>query len=97
MKITYSPSADAIYLTLNQHIPVKTKRINDQIVLDFDADGNLIGIELLDASTYTDDPNAAIFELLTQSETPDPEIVEQRRKAIAEARRRSKATPSKQE
>jgi uncharacterized protein YuzE len=94
MKITYSPTADAIYIELNQHIPVKTKQINEQIKLDFDVDNNLIGIELLDASTYSDDPHSAIFELLTESERPDPEMIEQRRKAVAEARRQKKVKHS---
>ena len=54
MKITYDKEADAAYIYLE--FPVKdgaakkTVKFNDNIILDFDKKGKLLGIEILDAS-----------------------------------------------
>lgn len=61
MKITYSKKADAVYIYLisNEEIkpmwvkktyPCDTVEVNGMINLDFDNDGKLGGIEILDAS-----------------------------------------------
>jgi len=59
MKITYDDTADAAYIYLADEIEpgavAKTyccdpQEVNGHINLDFDADGRLIGIEVLDAS-----------------------------------------------
>jgi uncharacterized protein YuzE len=60
MKITYDNSANAAYIYLADEIPpggvAKTYccdpgEVKGMINLDFDADGRLVGIEILDAST----------------------------------------------
>jgi uncharacterized protein YuzE len=59
MKISYDQSTDAAYIYLADEIRpggvAKTyccdpQEVNGQIHLDFDSDGRLIGIEVLDAS-----------------------------------------------
>lgn len=54
MKIEYDKEADAAYIYLVEDIgdgkAVRTIQLNDNIILDFDADGKLIGIEVLNAS-----------------------------------------------
>lgn len=50
MKIEYSKEADAIYVYFKETHVAKSKEIEDGVVVDFDADGQLIGIEVLDAS-----------------------------------------------
>ena len=57
-KVTYEPSVDAAYLYLVPIGPGEAKmtygcdpeEVGGQIHLDFDKDGRLIGIEVLDAS-----------------------------------------------
>jgi len=58
MKITYDSVADAAYIRLIDDIkpggvartyPCDPMRVNGIINLDFDADGRLVGIEVLDA------------------------------------------------
>jgi uncharacterized protein YuzE len=91
MKVTYSPTADAMYIKMNDGLPVSIKRITEGVIADIDADGKLIGIELLDASTFIDDPRSVSHETLNiASEKPDPELIKARRKAIAEARLKAK-------
>jgi uncharacterized protein YuzE len=50
MKIEYSKTADAIYVYFKEEFVERSKEIEDGIVLDFDRNGQLVGIEVLDAS-----------------------------------------------
>ena len=50
MKIEYSKDADAIYVYFKEDIVASSKEIEDGVVIDFDAKGQLIGIEVLDVS-----------------------------------------------
>lgn len=54
MKFEYDKDADAAYIYLEDSIEdgevKKTIELNDNIILDFDKNGKLIGIEILDAS-----------------------------------------------
>jgi uncharacterized protein YuzE len=55
MKVTYDPSVDAVYIYLTKTIrEPKTRQIDDDIILDFDEQGRLVGIEVLDASKRLD-------------------------------------------
>ena len=48
MKITYDPEVDALSITFRE-ATVTTKHLDEGIAADFDADGRLVGIEILDA------------------------------------------------
>jgi uncharacterized protein YuzE len=50
MTIEYSKSADALYVYVKQAEVAKSKEVEEGVVIDRDADGHLIGIEILDAS-----------------------------------------------
>ena len=61
MRITYDQDADAAYIYLVDEIgaggvaktvPVDPTEVGGIINLDFDGQGHLVGIEILDASTY---------------------------------------------
>ncbi|MBM2817864.1 MAG: hypothetical protein HW401_454 [Parcubacteria group bacterium] len=51
MKINYDKVANAIYFTVSAGKVEKSVRMNDRLVVDMSKDGNVIGIELLDASS----------------------------------------------
>jgi uncharacterized protein YuzE len=54
MKFTYDKEADAAYIYLEESISKgqskKTIELNENIILDLDDNGKLLGIEILDAS-----------------------------------------------
>lgn len=50
MTINYDKVADAIYLNLKKGKIKNTVKMNDSIVVDFDAKKGVIGIEILNAS-----------------------------------------------
>ncbi|HEU0075678.1 MAG TPA: DUF2283 domain-containing protein [Dehalococcoidia bacterium] len=49
MKITYDPSVDALYISFKD-ATVTTEHWTEGIAADFDAEGQLAGVEVLDAS-----------------------------------------------
>jgi len=55
MKITYDAEVDALYVQLRPAGPegVETREASEGIYLDFGADGKLVGIEVLDASSLS--------------------------------------------
>ncbi len=46
--VTYDPEARAVYITLRDDTVAVTREITDTVLLDLDADANLVGIEVLD-------------------------------------------------
>ncbi|TET98003.1 MAG: DUF2283 domain-containing protein [Dehalococcoidia bacterium] len=55
MKITYDSKYDVLYLKFTDESPqVVTQRVNEDVGVDFDADGRIVGIEVLSASKYLD-------------------------------------------
>jgi uncharacterized protein YuzE len=57
MKITYDHEVDALYIRFKD-TTVTTKHLAEGIAADYDAEGKLAGIEILDATKRLDDPKA---------------------------------------
>jgi uncharacterized protein YuzE len=57
MKITYDSSVDAMYICFKR-TSVTTEHWTDGIAANYDEDGRLAGIEILDASKVLSDPDA---------------------------------------
>jgi uncharacterized protein YuzE len=47
MRITYDPKADALYIELRRTTPADSRDIEEGVTADLDADGHVIGIEVL--------------------------------------------------
>ena len=52
MKTIYDPAADALYVRFADASVVDSEEVSDGVVLDFDAEGRIVAIELLDASKH---------------------------------------------
>jgi uncharacterized protein YuzE len=50
MKATYDPKTDTLSLELNSGPVAESDEDKPGVILDYDKDGNLVGIEVLDAS-----------------------------------------------
>ena len=50
MKINYYPDTDSLYIDLSSKTSVVSREVSDGIVLDYDAEGNLVGIDIDHAS-----------------------------------------------
>lgn len=54
MKLSYDPTTDSLYIDLNERKSVDSEEVAPGIVLDFDADGNTVGIDIQHASKLLD-------------------------------------------
>ena len=50
MKLNYYPATDSLYIDLSERPSVQSKEISEGVVLDYDAEGNLVGIDIDNAS-----------------------------------------------
>jgi len=54
MKITYDKSVDAMYIKLNEKSAYQSsKKITDDVLVDYSKDGKVVGVEILAASKNT--------------------------------------------
>lgn len=51
MKITYDKKQDAVYFKFGEGNYEVTKKMSESVLGDYDTEGSVVGIEILDAST----------------------------------------------
>ena len=54
MRINYYPDTDSLYIDLSSKPSVDSREVSDGVVLDYDQDGNLTGIDIDQASMKLD-------------------------------------------
>ena len=64
MKLTYYPDTDSLYINLSEQSSADSQEISEGVVLDYDANGNLVGIDIDHAS------NKVVLNELTLSKLP---------------------------
>jgi len=52
MRINYDEKTDSLYIRLKETTYHESDEVKEGVLLDYDSKGNLIGIEILDASEY---------------------------------------------
>jgi YD repeat-containing protein len=67
MKIEYDPKPDAMYIRLLAGEVAGSDEVREGVVLDYDAEGRVVGIEMLDVSRRVDNPRKLTFELLVSA------------------------------
>lgn len=50
MRFDYDPEVDALYIRLNEVRIIESEEVQPGIILDFDENGKVAGVEVLDAS-----------------------------------------------
>jgi uncharacterized protein YuzE len=58
MRVRIDQGADAVYLNLTDRPIEGSEEVADGIIVDYDAQGRIVGVEILHASKRTDDPDA---------------------------------------
>lgn len=51
MKLSYHADTDSLYIDLSSRPGTTSREISEGVVLDYDADGRLVGIDIDNAST----------------------------------------------
>ena len=50
MKLNYYADTDSLYIDLTERVSVESREISEGVVLDYDATGTLVGIDIDNAS-----------------------------------------------
>ena len=69
MKISYYPDTDSLYIDLSEQPSTESREIYEGVVLDYDAQGRLVGIDIDNAS------NKVELKKLTLSKLPASEQI----------------------
>ena len=69
MKLNYYPDTDSLYIDLSEQVSVESREISEGVVLDYDADGNLVGIDIDNASDKVELQKLTISKLPGSVET----------------------------
>lgn len=64
MKLNYHPETDSLYIDLTERPSAESREISEGVVLDYDVDGKLVGIDIDNAS------NKVELERLVLSKLP---------------------------
>ena len=63
MKITYDPKTDILTIILKDNVPVEeSDEDKPGVILDYDKDGNLVSLEVLDASERVSETQKIEFQ-----------------------------------
>ena len=69
MKISYYPDTDSLYIDLSEQPSAESREISEGVVLDYDAQGRLVGIDIDTASLKVE------LKKLTLSKLPASEKI----------------------
>jgi len=69
MKLNYYPDTDSLYIDMADRPSVDSKVISDGVVLDYDKDGRLVGIDLDNASRIVNLNELVLNKLPVHKET----------------------------
>ena len=58
MKVTYDPEVDVLRIVLNEQPVEESDEEKPGVILDYDKAGNLVGLEILDASKRIANPRS---------------------------------------
>ncbi|MBI5286515.1 MAG: DUF2283 domain-containing protein [Deltaproteobacteria bacterium] len=61
MKITYDPEVDVLRIVFSDAAIEESDEEKPGVILDFDKDGNIVGMEILDASRRMENPRAVEY------------------------------------
>jgi uncharacterized protein YuzE len=64
MKVTYDPKTDTLSVIFKEGISIaESDEDKPGVILDYDAEGNLVSLEILDASARVSDTRKIEFEM----------------------------------
>jgi uncharacterized protein YuzE len=66
MKLNYYPDTDSLYIDLAEHSSAESKEVSKGVVLDYDSEGNLVGIDIDNASKKLDLKKLILSKLPTE-------------------------------
>lgn len=73
MKPNYYPETDSLYINLSEQLSIESQEISEGILLDYDAEGRLVGIDIDNASNKVEMDQLVLNKIPGKIEM-DPEL-----------------------
>ncbi len=64
MKVTYDPEVDVLRILFSGAAIEESDENKSGVILDYDRSGNVVGIEILDASKRMEDPHSVEYAVV---------------------------------
>jgi uncharacterized protein YuzE len=65
MKVTYDPEVDVLRIIFSNSPVEESDEDKPGVILDYDKDGNIVGLEVLDASKRIENPRSVEYAVMT--------------------------------
>jgi uncharacterized protein YuzE len=65
MKVTYDPEIDVLRILFSSALIEESDEDKPGVIIDYDKDGNVVGLEILDASKRMDNPRALDYAVMS--------------------------------
>jgi uncharacterized protein YuzE len=72
MRLNYHPETDSLYIDLSERPSAESREISEGVVLDYDVDGRLVGIDIDNASNKVELRKLILSNLPAKVETAAP-------------------------
>jgi len=69
MKLNYYPETDSLYIDFSSRPGVESREVSEGVVIDYDQDGNIVGIDIDNAMKKLDLKELVLNHLPTQVNT----------------------------
>lgn len=69
MRLNYHPDTDSLYIDLSERPSVESREVSEGIVLDYDVEGRLVGIDIDNASSNVELKKLVLSRLPGKIET----------------------------
>ncbi|MBI5815393.1 MAG: DUF2283 domain-containing protein [Nitrospinae bacterium] len=66
MKVTYNTQVDVLRIVLSNSKIEESDEDKPGVILDYDKEGNIVGLEILDASKRTENPRAMDYTIVQE-------------------------------
>ncbi len=63
MKIIYDRETDTLSLIFREDKVAESDEVKDGIIIDYDTEGHIVSIEVMDASEHTTEPLSMVYEV----------------------------------
>jgi len=66
MKVTYDPEVDVLRILLSHAAVEESDEGKPGVILDYDKDGNVVGLEILEASRRVENPRGMEYSIASE-------------------------------
>jgi len=63
MRVIFDPETDTLSLILKEDKVAESDEVREGIIIDYNKDGKIVSIEILDASEQVSEPQGILYEL----------------------------------